>query len=57
MRNRSIPEIFSNSLSQFTTLLRKEGLLARAEISEKITQVAMAWLSSSAERSYRSPRW
>jgi len=37
MRNRSIPEIFSDLLSQFTTLLRKEGLLARAEISEKIT--------------------
>jgi hypothetical protein len=42
MSNRSIPEIFTDLLSQFTTLLRKESQLARAEMSEKISQVAMA---------------
>lgn len=37
---RSIPEIFTDVVNQFTTLLRKEGELARTEMSEKITQVA-----------------
>jgi putative superfamily III holin-X len=39
---RSIPEIFTDVIDQFTTLLRKEGELARTEVSEKITQVAVA---------------
>jgi hypothetical protein len=40
MPARSIPEIFTDAVNQFTRLLRKEGQLARAEMSEKITQVA-----------------
>ena len=40
MPSRSIPEIFTDVVNQFTGLLRKEGQLARAEMSEKITQVA-----------------
>jgi Putative Actinobacterial Holin-X, holin superfamily III len=42
MPNRSIADIFTDVVNQFTTLLGKEGQLARAEISEKITQVAVA---------------
>jgi Putative Actinobacterial Holin-X, holin superfamily III len=38
---RSIPEIFTDVVDQFTTLLRKEGELARTEVSEKITQVGV----------------
>jgi hypothetical protein len=38
---RSIPEIFTDVINQFTTLLTKEGELARTEMSEKITQVAV----------------
>jgi Putative Actinobacterial Holin-X, holin superfamily III len=38
---RSIPEIFTDVVGQFTTLLRKEGELARTEVSEKITQVGV----------------
>src|SRR5437764_13612940 len=38
---RSIPEIFTDVINQFTTLLMKEGKLARTEMSEKITQVAV----------------
>lgn len=41
MPNRSIPEIFTDVVNQFTTLLRKEGQLARTEMSEKISQVAV----------------
>ena len=41
MPNRSIPEIFTDVVNQFTTLLGKEGQLARTEMSEKITQVAV----------------
>jgi hypothetical protein len=37
---RSIPEIMADLLAQFPALARKESQLARAEISEKITQVA-----------------
>ncbi len=40
MPSRSIPEIFTDVVNQFSTLLRKEGQLARTEMSEKITQVA-----------------
>jgi putative superfamily III holin-X len=38
-RNRSFPEIFTDLFSQTTTLLSKEGQLARSEMSEKIGQV------------------
>ena len=41
MPTRSIPEIFTDVINQFTGLLRKEGQLARTEMSEKITQVAV----------------
>jgi hypothetical protein len=41
MPNRSIPEIFADVVNQFTALLGKEGQLARTEMSEKITQVAV----------------
>jgi putative superfamily III holin-X len=37
---RSIPEVFSDLIAQLTALLRKEGQLARTEISEKISGVA-----------------
>jgi hypothetical protein len=37
---RSIPDIISDVLTQLTRLLRKEGQLARAEVSEKIGGVA-----------------
>lgn len=37
---RSLPEILTDVLTQLTTLLRKEGQLARAEISENLTKVA-----------------
>ena len=37
---RSVPEILGDLMMQFPTLARKESQLARAEISEKITQVA-----------------
>jgi hypothetical protein len=37
---RSIPEIVGDLFIQFPTLARKESQLARAEMSEKITQVA-----------------
>jgi Putative Actinobacterial Holin-X, holin superfamily III len=40
-RNRSFPDILADIFSQATTLLRKEGQLARAEVSEKISQVAV----------------
>ena len=39
--NRSIPEIFSDLVSQLTTLLRKEGQLARAEVSEKLAHIGV----------------
>jgi hypothetical protein len=38
--NRSIPEVFGDLIAQLTTLLRKEGQLARTEVSEKIAHVA-----------------
>src|SRR3982751_153813 len=37
--SRSVPEIVGDVFSQFTTLMRKEGQLARAEVSENITAV------------------
>jgi hypothetical protein len=33
---RSIPDIFSDLVTQFTTLVQKEAQLARAEVSERI---------------------
>jgi hypothetical protein len=41
MPNRSLAEIFTDVMTQLTMLLRKEGQLARTEVSEKITQVAV----------------
>jgi membrane protein implicated in regulation of membrane protease activity len=38
--NRSIPEVFSDLVGNLTTLLQKEGQLARSEISDKITHIA-----------------
>jgi hypothetical protein len=47
---RPIPEIFTDLIAQVTTLVRKEGQLARAEISEKasraLTGIAMILLGS-----------
>jgi uncharacterized membrane protein YqjE len=37
-QGRSIPEVFSDIVTQFGTLLRTEGQLARAEISENISK-------------------
>lgn len=37
---RSVPDILSDLLTQFTTLASKESRLARVEVSEKIGQVA-----------------
>jgi hypothetical protein len=39
--SRTIPEILSTLLAQFSMLVRKEGELARTEISEKVGQVAV----------------
>jgi hypothetical protein len=38
--NRSIPEIFSDLVGQLTMLLKKEGQLARSEISDRIAHIA-----------------
>jgi hypothetical protein len=40
--DRSISAIFIDLVNQFTALVRKEGQLARAEMSEKIRQIGMA---------------
>ncbi len=40
--NRPIAAIFVDLLNQFTALVRKEGQLARAEMSEKISQIGVA---------------
>ena len=37
---RSLPDVFTDLIAQLTTLLRKEGQLARAEISENIGAAA-----------------
>ena len=39
--DRSIPGILSDLLTQFTTLIRQEGELARTEMSEKISRAVM----------------
>jgi len=38
---RSVMEVLSDLLTQFTTLLGKESQIARAEMSEKMTQMGM----------------
>jgi Putative Actinobacterial Holin-X, holin superfamily III len=38
-RERSIPEVLTNLLGQYVTLFRTESQLARAEISDKVSQV------------------
>ena len=38
---RSLPNIFTDIINQMATLVRKEAQLARVEMSEKITQVAI----------------
>jgi len=40
-RERSIPDILGDLLTQFPTLVRKESQLARAEMSEKVSQVGI----------------
>jgi hypothetical protein len=40
--NRPISAIFADLVNQFTALVRKEGQLARAEMSEKIGEIGMA---------------
>jgi hypothetical protein len=37
---RSVPELFTDVLTQLTMLLRKEGQLARAEITENLGKLA-----------------
>jgi membrane protein DedA with SNARE-associated domain len=39
---RSVPELLTDAVAQIFTLLRKEGQLARAEISDNIGQAAAA---------------
>jgi Putative Actinobacterial Holin-X, holin superfamily III len=38
--NRTVPELFTSVVSQLADLMRTEGQLARAEISEKMTLAA-----------------
>jgi hypothetical protein len=38
--SRSVPDILKDLLAQFTDLVRMEGQLARAEVSEKINRTA-----------------
>jgi hypothetical protein len=40
--NQPISAIFVDLVNQFTALARKEGQLARAEISEKLGDIGMA---------------
>lgn len=41
MSDRSVVDIFTDVVNQLTTLLRKESLLARTELSEKIGQAGV----------------
>src|ERR1700758_1023558 len=41
MATRSIPEIFTDLLRQFTALMRTEARLARAEVSENLRAAAV----------------
>jgi hypothetical protein len=38
---RSVPQLLSDLARDLTTLLRKEGQLIRAELSEKVTQLSV----------------
>ena len=40
--NRAISAIFVDLVNQFTALIRKEGQLARAEMSEKLGEIGIA---------------
>jgi len=40
---RSFPDIFTDLFAQVTSLVRKEGQLARAEISEKATRATLVF--------------
>lgn len=42
MQGRSIPELFTDVIAQLATLLRTEGELARTELSEKVSQIAIS---------------
>ena len=50
--NRPISAIFADLVNQFTALVRKEGQLALAEMSEKIERLAWQLVSSSGVRCY-----
>jgi len=39
--SRSVPDIISDLLTQFATLMQTESRLARAEMSEKVTQAGL----------------
>jgi hypothetical protein len=39
--NRSIPEVLADAMNQFTILVRKETQLARAEMTEKLGDLAL----------------
>ena len=41
--HRTVPELFTDLISQVTSLFRTETRLARAEINEKIAQAGSAW--------------
>src|SRR3982074_1167239 len=41
--NRSIPEVFSDLVGQLTTLFRNEAELARTEVSEKLSKIAIGF--------------
>lgn len=40
--NRSVPELFTNAITQVTTLFREEVKLARAEMGEKFGEATLA---------------
>jgi hypothetical protein len=42
MQTRSLPNLVTDSGNQLASLVRKEAQLARVEISEKMTQIAVA---------------
>lgn len=42
MQGRSIPELFTDVITQLATLLRTEGELARTELSEKVSQIGIS---------------
>src|SRR6185437_1814674 len=64
---RSLPDIFSDLIAQFTRLLQKEGQLARAEVSENIGEAVLlipalvvlldAAVAAITERGHLAPYW